>query len=339
MFKNRFVVYVPLALGLALSACNRSDNAPTASTPSQDPDYSAVHGMALEKEMLALKAGETDQGKLEQKMRETMARFGYPVQAPADPAGTEAAPAPQEGALGKAAAAARNVNTYRTVKNFNFDLPYTSRFAFSINPGVTLRVFTRRTPEEVNVDPVLVGYYETSGPSATARLIQVVGVSDDASGRDADFTWTNSTGATKVVQVVSFAYSDVSSGGAVVTIRRSNVFKDFVLQRTMGGVVKWTNNSINTTGCTGPSSSRITLKRVFGGGFQNNLLAVNAATMRGGVIYEGSNDVESLDLADVLTSGGKNFLLGSFSMDGTLFEATRFNAVQADLYSCPSVGP
>jgi hypothetical protein len=326
MLLRRLALSAPLALGLALSACNQGDNAPvpTAIPETQSPAESGdipldPKALAFEQELLAVKARETDPEKIEAANRVIMARYGYAIpqmeaQAPeADPV---------DGPLPLAKEAAFTTKWHR-VRLMNLAYQFAHSVAVAVPPGYSLDV--KAASVDGGTDPVLVGFYQTSGSllGEKAFTIKVVGYNNDETSFTVNsrFKYKNNGVATMPIRLVSFCYP-----GTYGRTRLSYTLKvpgsvATVFSQTMwvSGMAQYWNhiedNPKDFAGCVSVTASLIRLEKKVGAGagIGTSLLAVHGSAMRGGFIRE---TTDNLLLEDVLPSGGDNLLLGFVEGDG-----------------------
>lgn len=313
---QRSGILLPLALGLALSACNRTeDSAPTvAGEPPEIADAAPVNA-AFAREASAIKSRETDPAKREAAMRDLMSRFGYPA-LPARASGPGAAPVPGSapGALEKTAA-----TEWTQVRGMNLFYPFAHSKVVSVPANGVLEAIANQG--DAGSDPMLLAFYKTtSSGNAAAYWVKFVGYNDDraAGNLNAYFKWTNTTGAAKTIRVVSWSYPG-TYGVTNLTVRvtANGVASRFNSTLWVSGATEFETTSLHPdyAACTGPSASEIKLKRspTSVTGYGHSLVAFNAGTMRGAFIRDTDY---SLRLDEVLPPGGPSFLLGYFEGDG-----------------------
>lgn len=331
---SRFGLYACLSFAaIALAACDSSSIEPQSSSgavaseegPIRPPD-------GYETEILSLKAKIADPGEREAAIRDAMIRHGFhPAEAAPPAAAPQALP---EAAIPAAAKTAAFERVLRA-KDFEFGFDFVITKRIDVPKGWTVIAYTTRAAENQNVDPRIVAFYP-DGPDAGRTTTQVVGLNDDYSGLDSRIEWKNTSGSTRKVTIYVFAYSASSKGVATLNYR-------FVTSSGAQGAVASITGSIKATAvtdnlpprypCQDPADTQLGLQRVFGGGFQAGLVAVNASLMRGGYLHEG---FPPFVLGFVIPPGGGNFLLGVFERDGDIYEASRYRALQDDFYPwCP----
>jgi len=314
-------------LALTLSACDSGESPATAAAadPVQDE---AARQQAFEKDVAALKAREQDPAKFGLGVQEALLRHGYPVSEAAQPHygldGVAAALHPAEAALGKADATTQ-FNTVRW--DTCFAAPDA---AISVPAGSTVEAWTTHSGKE---DPMLVGFYQTSGAEGDLRYTtRDIGVGDDENGNlDAYLSWQNNTGAGQTIYLVAFAYNDQLGGSAKISYRLVGG-KTRAVTRTMRASQARLNFSAPTpSGCTGPIASLLNLTRQRGAVDNFAVLAVNRQTHRGGFLVAAAG---TLLLEDILPRDQYSFILGWTNL-GTPTPSSGYFGLQIDAYSCP----
>jgi hypothetical protein len=335
-----------LALAVAGSflttACDRVE---TPQEPSPLAPEASQPNEALgeyDRDMLALKATEKDPAKLASGIGEILRRYGHAV-----PAQEATSPAPYVPEIvetdipsaGQDKAAA-SITTWFTVKSFNVGLDFVVKSTLTIPANGTLTITAKRNAADAVLDPVLAAYYtseKTANPGAVR--VKFVGYNDDSDGLNSRIVWTNSTGVSKSVSFISFAFSATTAGRgdvkATCVTSAGGSCGSFTKTGRIAGKYVSTNSNVNTGNCAGPHLSRLRLKANIVG--ENGALAINFATMKGASIY--STDYAA-NLDDVLTSPG-NLVLGYSDAKGfpcgagTCYEASSYTVSQEDRYSCP----
>lgn len=328
---------IGLALCLVLGACDQAEKASTA--PNSDPVVDPASLTSMNREITVLKQKQDDPGEVDAALREILTRYGYQVPPMANPPSKpdlgplqEEPSAADAGALEKTSALA----VWKTVKSFDFSIALAYSRWISVPANGTFTAYTNTfTP----ADPMLVAFYRTSGDAnSTAYTTEIVAFNDDRGDgtRNAYIKWKNTTGSTKTVLLVPFAYSASTTGQTNLTvIDPSGLVRPLGKKPIFASPVKSHTNPGPFPGCLGPVSSRIQLTRELGGGFASALIAVNNQSGRGGFILESEAATQTLALPTVLPGNSSNFLVGVLlDIDELAWEETRFNAIQQDRYSC-----
>jgi hypothetical protein len=349
----RMALLSTLASGLALTACNRTETASLPSAPTEENGQlaqpSAVPGGFAE-EYRALKTREKDPVKLAAEIQDMLARYQLPAPERSSASsipGPVTLPAadenPAAGSLGKIAAAAATTKFY-VVKSRDFHLDFVVYKTMTIPANATLAVTINHDPATSILDPFAVAFYKPAGANPNFTKVTIAALDDDAGGNlNSSFSWLNNTGASRVVTIIGFAYlPEVSGVGAFRASCRTaaNVSCGLITQTTwMSGVAERVNDTPDLPTCTGPFQSSISLSILSGADHGPGVLAVNAATKRGGFIYTQEG---VLALTDVLPAAYPNFVLGFSSGIGgfpcgtsTCYESPNdYQFMQADGYSC-----
>jgi hypothetical protein len=318
-----------MALGLLLSACDRADQ-PASLTTNPNPDPSAVRAATpYEKDVAALKLKETDPDRILSGIDALRARYAVLSASGALPAALGDAPIPGPGSLGLEKASA-------TLKNYvprtqNVGVIITPEAWITIKPGLTVEAWTTRSAGNQAADPVMVGYYRTSGDAnSTAYKLNFIGFSDDYSGLDPHITWTNNTGVAQVIGFTAFAYNSAETGDVVLNYRAVGYATKILSTPMQATRIPYAQPS--TGNCTGPSLTKIYQQRISSQSGENVLLAYNGTTGRGGYIYASTT---MLTLDDVLPNSTNSFLIGYREFDpSNLYEPALYKGSQFDLYSC-----
>jgi hypothetical protein len=179
-----------------------------------------------------------------------------------------------------------------------------------------LVAYTTKSGGNAAVDPYLVAFYqEAKTLKPYAYPIKVVGVNNDwDASKNARIQWVNTTGAAKTVTVVAFAAAGTPAGFGTLTIRTLDGIYASNFSQTrgaFGGALQKTALPVNTSGCTGPAVSRITLKNLTGGGYGSTLLAINTEAMNGAYLWEQNATVT---LSNPIPLTGESFLLGTLRL-------------------------
>jgi hypothetical protein len=308
----RIGTFLPLALGLALDACNRSENiSPTANEVSPET-IQAPKDPAFAKEAYAIKSGEKDPAKIKSALRELRSRYGYPVMPEELPA-SKAVSGKNPGALGKAAA-----SEWTLVRALRTNYFFAHSLVVSVPANALLRVSA--TQVDGGTDPMVLGFYKsTTSTNSKAYLVKFVGYNDDiAPGNlNSNFSWTNRTGSAQSVRLVSWSYPG-TYGTTTLSSRVTQNSLTHSKSSTMwvsGAMEPETGLAPSFEACTGPLASRV----IFTAGrfnpptpFGSSLVAFNKNTMEGAFFRDTEDE---LQLNDVLPSGS-GFLLGYFEGDG-----------------------
>jgi hypothetical protein len=316
---------------LALVACDRME--PTPASPAQNPELEAQgkSGGAYDLEIMALKQKNLDGEALEAAIRAVQARHGLvpePSQKMVGPAGAKPLPLEKEAAF----------LAIQVVKSFEFELPFAMQEDFVVQPNAVLEAWTARSPGST-VDPYLVAFYTTNAAQGNAKYtFYLAAANDDQAVGDLNprILWKNTTGVSKTVRIMAFAYNFNSGGEATLIVRNNGIA--WHETGIMRGQTQYTNNVGGgvPAGCSLTGKDRIALTRQEGGGFQNGVIAVNLVTKKGGYLHEGAADYQTLDLLDVINSGSSNGFLMGFTLDQgqPAYEYTRFKAIQGHKLIC-----
>lgn len=303
-----------LALGLGLVACNRTETvAPAPEAVSPEPPQS-LKDAAFAREAYALKSKEKDQAKVVPALRELMSRYGYPALS-REMSASESVPGGFSGALGKAAA-----SSWTQVRSVNVIYHFAHTQLLSVPAGATLQATGAQV--DGTSDPLIMGFYKTIGSgNASAYWIKFVGYNDDwgAGSLNSGFTWTNTTGASKSVRIVSWCYPE-TYGTTTMTFKITQNGRTIASgSRTMwvsGATEFYTRIPSDYAGCTGPLASQVELQRNRSNpatGFGSTLVAFDEGTMEGAFIRDTDY---ALQLNRPLKQGGSSFLMGYFQGDG-----------------------
>lgn len=335
-----------LLAGALFSACTRDDNglATAAVSEANRGERSSQVQSAFVKEVMALKARESDPVKLEAGINDIIARYGVPGGARTVP-GTKdavfvderfsdgnAAPA---ASLGKTAAA--QASHWYMAKSVSFgqdSIEIAQTRSMTIRAGCTVTLYTTHNPAS-NADPYVVIYSTPAGANQNFSTVTILSVDDDGGGNlDARAVWTNSTGQDQWVTFTAHAYapSTTGSGTMNITCKKANGGScgNYSQSGYIGGVVVRGNSETPASGCTGPSASNISLS-VNAPLTHPSLLAVNRSKMRGGFIF--GNNAGSLLLDDVLTNNfSQNYILAY--TDGYTHGSGN-TGFQGNKYTCP----
>jgi hypothetical protein len=325
--KSKGMFLAGVGLALAMSGCENGSGIDTAVAPGAEEPGAMRAATPYEKEVITLKSVESDPARLSAGLEELRSRFGFPAApiAPPYPAGS---PAQEASELAKAAAASK----YFSPRTLNFGVTPTPEVGITVAANATVEAWTTRTAANASVDPVMVGFYRTSGDAnSQAFKTAFAGYNDDNGNLDPFISWKNTTGAAKAVTFVAFAYSSSTTGG--VTIKYRIVGGATTSKSLPMNATRIAKGSPNTAGCTGPSLTRIALQKIAGLSSETVALAYNASTKRGGYIYSSS---AQLILEDVLPTTGTSFLIGYTQANSSgIYDGNTYKASQLDLYSCP----
>jgi hypothetical protein len=194
-----------------------------------------------------------------------------------------------------------------------------------------------------NVDPFLVAYYVDDNPVFSgAYKVRVVGFNDDlaSDNRNAVVEWTNTTGNSKVVEFVAFAYSTATRGKGIISITVDGTTTG-LLNREIGGLHQYGAAPVsNVPSNCQPSQTWVTETPLFGGGYRAAALVIDTQAMRGGYI----RDIPSLGPQTLVFPWTLHNSYPSFAL---LFEAysgvlpsnwsetpSQYEYRQVDHYSC-----
>jgi hypothetical protein len=188
--------------------------------------------------------------------------------------------------------------------------------------GSTVANLNNSDPGTPNVprppaDPFMVAFYQTATTNEpNAYPIKMVAINDDidAGNTDCSISWTNNTGSTKTVTVLSFVYSSEGRGftTARVSVMSGNFGKlKYQKERWVSAAPSWeqkypTESDLYTAG---PLASKIRMRKGTAAAFEwgYGLLALNANTKNGGFMF---NTEGFLDLPEVWNVGYPNLFLG-----------------------------
>lgn len=314
MSSGRFAVILFLALSLALTACDRADAPPTAASDTSGMTQSGAPNPGFVREVQAIKAREKDPAAIRQAIREVSARYGYPVR----PEET-AADQPAQGAVPKALGKAASTGSWTQVRSVRVGYPFAHSKLVKVVAGATLE--TRAYAVDGGIDPMLIGFYKSEGTdNVNAYWVQFVGYNDDQAAGDLNskFNWTNSTGATQYVRVVSFAYPGTWGTSTLVcrVVKGGSVLSRVTSTMWVSGDVEFFTEvpSDYYPKCGEPLASAITMHpSPDPSSWGSSVLAFNANTMRGAYLKDTDY---GLGLFEVLPTGPQSFLLGYFEGDG-----------------------
>jgi len=203
--------------------------------------------------------------------------------------------------------------------------------AISVPAGSTLEAWTTHSG---SADPMLVGFYQTSGAEGDLKFTtRDIGVGDDENGNlDAYLSWQNNTGAGKTVYLVAFAYNDQLVGQARISYRLVGGRTLSVPRLMRASQARLNYPAPPPSGCTGPAvASLLSLNRDWGAVDNFAILAVNRQTHRGGFMLSATG---SLFLEDVLPRDQYSFILGWTNL-GAFSPSSGYYGLQIDAYSCP----
>lgn len=205
-----------------------------------------------------------------------------------------------------------------------------------VPPGQSFEAWTEASAP---VDPSLVAFTRTGGTS-TAFTTKIVAQNDNRSStrKNAYITWTNNGSTFPTVYVVVYAQNEAGAGSTRIKYRlpdgsetSANVFAKAVAlydDTVPGGP---------PLGCSNANASRIRMTRVDGsGGLASSLIAVNMTTMRGGYITDIPQEItQTLQLTDVLPSGGSSFILGFVWKFPELSPPNSLFTLHQNRHTCP----
>ena len=316
------------AIALALTACNNGDRPDSVGTAAPGQDAAAKQ-FAYQKEIADLKAKAQDPAKEDLAIRETLLRYGYPIPEAAQPhyGMPDAAlnPIPQGAGLAKTAG---TISKFFIIKEATFG--YVPRVDVTVPANSTVEAWTTHPGKE---DPMLVGFYRASDLGNNRYTIREVGVGDDENGGlDAKITWKNTTGSSRLVSLVAFAYNSSLTGSATLNYRiNAGLTKKKAFQMDAAKVTG--SNPISVpAGCTGPTMSLLNMYKVWGQLSEYALLGVNRNTHRGGWSFV-NPDLTLLE--DIMPRDAFSFILAYKLPTGSVFEESGYRANQTDAYSCP----
>jgi hypothetical protein len=226
---------------------------------------------------------------------------------------------------------------WSTVKDMTFDWDDMSGMTkFVVPNGGSFEAWTEATG---NVDPALVAFRRTSGTS-TAFLTAIVAQNDSrSSGRkNARIEWTNTLGINPTVYVLVYANNWDGRGTTRVKYRLPDGTTE-TSEGVWAHAVPLYDNNVPVGppfGCSSANASRIQLTRIQGsGGFGHTVIAVNMTTMRGGYITDTPLTLtQTLQLTDVLPSGGNSFMLGFVWGRDPHFPPNACQALQQNRRTC-----
>jgi hypothetical protein len=336
MLKLRIALSLPIALGLALSACNQSQPIAPAGKSPESQEFPAGQPTPFEKDLLALKAEITDQDEFDVAVLDVIRRHGLrapaPLEEPLGPLGPDSKESAPTAALGKTAA---------VKSSFPRRLQFNNRTALgwtvTVANGATMEAWTEIQQNDAVTDPYIIGWYQTSGIDGdTQYKLKVIGQNDDYKfSRNSRFSWTNGTGTSKKVHVLAFAHS-LSTRGPITFHTKASAGAAKYSQSGTLNAYRYTQfmppSPEFIAGCGAPNLSIIRLDRKDGLAFSTSgLVAINLATMNGANIHTHNSGRELLK--EVLPAGPKYFLIGySFPQE---WNTGWFEAEQEDLYPCP----
>jgi hypothetical protein len=280
---------------------------------------------AFSKEAYAIKSREKDPAKAKPAMRELASRLGYPVPPQESPA-SQAVPGPVSGevssevsgegirALGKAAA-----SRWTQTRAVNVIYHFGNSRLVTVPSQAVLQVTSAQV--DGASDPMVLGFYKSvSSGNASAYWVKFVGYNDDfAPGNlNSRFTWTNNTGATKTIRIVSWSYPGTAGATTLAHTVTQTGRRLSAASSTMwvsGSLESLTHIPSDFNGCAGPQASQVGLTKISAGSaaFGSSLVAFNENTMEGAFIRDTQY---ALQLNTTLLQGGSSFLLGFFEGDG-----------------------
>jgi hypothetical protein len=336
-FNSRWLAAAPIVVGLLLGACDRGESVPQSVTPS-DAQGQEAQSPAYARDIMALKARETDPKKISDEIANIQARYGYvPTKAPED-AQWYPTLVPQAAPLAKVAAGP--VTQYLQVKYNRINNYVALHFEASVGAGQTFSATA--TPKEQGVDPVLVAFYKTSGTSSACR-VKLIGLNDDFGGSlglGSFISWTNNTGATKSVRVLAYVYNENTFGNmnlvAKVTYQQ-NTYAYSSVTKNVGARLDYDYNFIpnSLSTCGAATASRIWLRKSQSLTTGTGILAINPVNMTGSFIRETN---ATLDLPEVMPEGRPYGIVAFWEADGYTSEASypynEWYYGQNNLYTC-----
>lgn len=241
----------------------------------------------------------------------------------------EAGSGPKGGALGKASA----VDSWKPVKNYNFGNGHAIMAVCNVPPNRLFQAWVEVDEAHPTVDPIAVAFYHVPGASGNAYQTIIADANDDSVTQEPSLLWFNNTGVTQVVRVFAFAYNSSSTGPATLVVLPTNTTATRY-SGTLTATPTYFNQTVSTTGCTGPYASRITLAHLAGTAQSRGIIAVNEPARTGGFIQF---DDATVPLTSVLPSGSQEALWNPSYLVGynSVVSADYLDrAKQEDLYSC-----
>jgi hypothetical protein len=322
------------ATALLWAACNQAEKV-SASEPAPTA-HSQTDGESLvrmNQEITLLKQKNLSVAELDLAFRSLLPKYGFPVPALEKPDTPEEGQrtAEMESLQKEAATNGYMIQRWKAVKSFTIGRNQAFLYQVSLPDGQN---FTAYTETNAPADPVMLAFYRTSPESSST--IQLVAYNDDRGDgtRNAEITWSNTTGSHKSVYFVVFPLTSSTAGTAAVILNDQNEPLNLGTVTLNAAPVFNHSNPGPFPGCTGPTKTNISLIRTTGT-MLTGVLAVNKTTNRGGFILSQSTANRNVALAEVLPNDGTSFVLGFLARTNIPPDFTQnYTAQQKDLYNC-----
>jgi hypothetical protein len=334
-----------IGLGLGLIGCNQPESPMATPSPAEQPAESPRAPTAFERDWLALKAQGLSPKAMAEAAPALRAKYGLPpvAQLASQERGipTEVADAVAPQALGKAASL--GMFKYEGSKSGRVIFYFAHYRDVAVGPGQTLIISADAV--DPGTDPVVIAFYKTTASANPAAYqVKIVAWNDDYSGVNSSASWTNNTGSSKPVRVLSYVYAPENSGktsfSVIIPSPFGGTFYSYHSTRFTSAAPIYDNQPINPYLCAspiGPFNSRIRLDKEISAGYGTGILAFNSGTMTGGYIRETS---ATLDLDAVLPGGAPNMVLGFYEGKNFTYDDipnlpySNFFYYQDDQYLC-----
>lgn len=335
-----------------LLACNSSE--PMSSAAGEEGPAAPL---ALDREILAIKANETDPSRIDTRIRESLLKHGFAANLP------EANPVPGNTSIGGSVATPKvSAWGFHAVKEITGrSSTYSFTHIVDVEPGEALEVTAERG--QPATDPVLVAFIRQPSSNPDAHTIQVVGFNDDFGGTlNSRILWKNTTGIHQTIWLVAFGYNSTTTGTGTVTVKYQVGGQVIAFKNApFWGKVQYYNSSTPDGTCASLNTSRITASLIAGWtdvGGQIAALAVNTQSMSGAFVALPKGKApqsESIIFSPAIPAYAKSFVLGFEPIwnvphvpetDGMLGsenfefltpvheETFRFRVTQEDFYDC-----
>ncbi|MDB5051615.1 MAG: hypothetical protein JWO30_4686 [Fibrobacteres bacterium] len=315
-FKPHRYLWASLSSLLFLTGCNTESVAPAPANSGPEAIQSEGANPSFSRDMIDLKARETDPAALRAGIRTLFAKYGYSLPATADDALTSELPAETIAPLAKSAAGP--VTDYvqiRSTRINNYPALYKD-VAVGANQTLTVRA----NEVDVGADPVAVAFYKSAdGPNSAAYNVKIAAWNDDYGGFISSFfAWTNNTGSTKSVRVLAFAYQPENVGMMNLSVKvtyQQNTYVSTSENKFVSAtpVFEYNRSTDLYPSCSPATASRIQLSKQTSLTTGTGLLAFNPSTMNGGYIRQTS---ATLNLVEVLPAGYPRMFVGFWEADG-----------------------
>lgn len=342
------LTWTSLILANALIGCDPADQAVPSQAPAQEPGGDALtpdQNSAYVSQVMELKSQVEDPARLESELARLQSRFGIRSgSAFGASVGRTGATGPGATlALPKAAASGDEIRyEFYTAKSGEITFPYAMVKTLTVQNGAQMTVVTDRS--SAGTDPYMMAFYSEFGDPDRVGVIRIIGLDDDGAGNlNSKIVWKNATGAAQKVKVIVFAYNSSSTGPCRLEYRNSAAAIPIVISGTLRATRDFAT-AANPGACNlGPMDTRITLKRISGGGYigyGTGLLGVNVTTRNGLHVYNKDASADfglGWDTNQALKPDGRNFILPYLeNLDGYGYpNGNSWGITQTDKYMCP----